>query len=83
MQSATRQTQASEVVPTELEETEPVTKNQRRSKMFFMVVAGVTIAGCVLVLGLESYTQVSVEGRQSGVGFEWSTLLEKVAQILE
>jgi len=83
VQSATRQTQASEVVPTELEITEPVTRNHRRSKMLLLVAVGMAIVESVLPLRLKSCTGVSELGRQSGFSFEWSTLLEKVAQILE
>jgi len=81
--AANGQTQELESTPVELEETEPVTKSQRHSKLLFFAVASITIAGCVLVLGLQSYTEVSEVSRQSGVTFEWATLLQRVTGILK
>jgi len=81
--AANRQTQELESTPVEPEETEPVTNSQRHSKLVFFAVASITIAGCVLVLGLQSYTEVSEVGRQSGVSFEWITLLQGVTGILK
>jgi hypothetical protein len=81
--AANRQTQELVSTPVELEETETVTKSQRHSKLLLFAVASITIAGCVLVLGLQSYTEVSEVSRQSGVTFEWATLLQKVTGILK
>jgi len=80
--AAVRQTQKPESMPVELEKIEPVNKSQRFSMMLLLVVVGIAIVGSVLVLGLQSYTEVSGAGRQSGISFEWTTLLQRVTEIL-
>lgn len=72
----------SEPIPLESQTLELDMRPHSSNPLIIFVLIVAAVVSCGLLLGLESYVEISEVGRQSGTTFEWTTLFQRVNEIL-